>query len=486
MANVPPAPKPAKGGGLGLGGSATGPAPPPPPPSSAGKPGKFQAFVAKWGTKYPGLKTWAADIDAYARENKIDPIYLASVLITESGVSQNNPNGTIKTSSVGALGLGQIMPVHVGSLVPWDPSHTLRVTLANLHDPVFNLHYSAYLLGLAVKKFGYQDAYAGAKGNTHGAYNPGWTPSSGGTDPLKRIPNGYLPGVTSPGNTAPAPGPANVKDPWVVLTKDRKGNVTGVSYNYDAAPPKNALSYDGHVWTHNDLVRELQDANGLGSTVFSLTGRNPTLGQVAAYLGSGNTITDIENYLIDQPGFANSPTGKKYQAAYQDTYSSIMGLNEKVPLKMVQTAAKSNLSPAEFAAQLRQSSLYLKSNEYTANVSGFSDSYERIYGPMDGKSKQLSQDAALAGWSQAQWDTYLRSQPGYTRTQEYKSHALDILDQLGLTFGFLPTLQPGANTAPVNPATADPSPQGDKRVAAGAAPQTPQASGAAADLNIGF
>src|SRR4051812_10928486 len=120
----------------------------PPPPPSGRQPPAYVKFVNKWTGKYPGLKQWAPQILQYAKEVHIDPVYFASVILTESGADQNTPN-----SKAGAIGLGQIMPLHIGEAVPWDANS--RVTAADLANPVFNLRWSAHYLATAVGNYGY-------------------------------------------------------------------------------------------------------------------------------------------------------------------------------------------------------------------------------------------------------------------------------------------------------------------------------------------
>ena len=437
-----------------------------------------------------GLRPYYSYIMAAAKTYKIDPVYVAAVLMTED--TSGNPNAR---NPSGALGLGQILDGSVGNynnspLVWPSASGSQRayqgqaITRAMKTSPAFSIFYVGWRLAGGIKKgLGWPGAYT--KG-----YNPG------GPDPSKFIPKGYTPtatnstggidttalqGIVKSVNAAPT-------NPFV--SYDKK---TGkVSYVYQLGP--NVMEYEGVPVTRSLLQRETQDKAGIGGDYYNFTGRSPNMNIVAGIMATGRNLQQVENAWIgDTKHFKNSPAGKKYFAGYQDAWAQVMGRNQPIPWELVQEAAKSNLNETEFAAKLRMDGFqgqqqnkqwsYLNSNEFQSKVDAYTTSYEKIYGEtlQDPNMRNLAKDAALAGWDPMQWETYLRSLPGYTTTAEYQGHAMALLNKLGMDFGFLPGLNKGGYVPP-NPEANNqiPAPPGDKRVNQGKTPPpgaNPDASG---------
>lgn len=466
--------------------SGKGSAPPPTGKSSNGADVAMQMF-RQFG---PGwIKNgYAQTVIYYARLYKIPPPYLAALFLTEN--TSADPSAR---SSAGALGLAQILDKNLNNYnndqtFTWGQGNTLGVgqviTDKMKLNPVFSIAYAAWRLSGELTTYGslkaaYQQGYHGP--------NPDGSPVP---NPDKWLPGNYQPTKTDwspsgvPTKTANQPA-SHVTDPYVTI--DRKTGRIGKTIN---PSDPGIVEFEGFPITYSVLRRELQDKQGLGADVYSLTGKTPSASQLAWLMSSGKTIQQIENTLIDSKFFPSSPTGQKYVLDYQDSWSRIMGNNSKVPLDWVRDAAKKNLTQGEFETRIRQSSEYLKSNEFSSKLDEFTNSYQKIYGDTmkDTNAQVLAKDAALAGWDTTQWESYLRSQPGYVKTPEYKSAVLSVLDKLGLTFGMIPTLNPHPTVAqPANPETPIAGPGGDKRVNKGNVPSNvPAPNDLTSNLGIQF
>lgn len=398
------------------------------PPAQAKTQHAFTAFVNKYAKDYPGLKEWAPQILQYAAENHVDPLYYASVLMTESRV-----NAATGDSSAGAIGIGQVMPSHVGEYVPWDQTRTTRVTAADLRNPVFNLRFAAYLLGQAVGNYGYQGAY------TQG-YNPGFTPTQGQPDPLTRLPNNYLAGVTSPGTSGAAgagtstgaTATTTATDKWVVVTP--KGVVKVVAAS---TPPKNAVK-DATGQAYN-LSNWQQVQNSLDTIYLAYTGRRATAKSVAAYIKQPVSDYQLQIHLSDPTKnalFYKSPIWQTHAPEYEAVYKSIYGndANASTPeaRQAITYAVVHNLSGSAFQQTLRDRPDYSTSEEYKGAAAQFRSGYENIYGTPDATGEQKIDQAVRQGLNGDQWAQYLRSQPEYTGSGEFKRNVYSLFGNLGL------------------------------------------------------
>lgn len=418
------------------------------PPATSAQNHAFNAFVTANAAKFPGLKAWAPQILKYAAENHVDPLYFASVLMTESHVNAQSPDST-----AGAIGIGQIMPSHIGEYVPWDKTQTTRVTAADLRDPAFNLRFSAYLLGQAVGNYGYQGAY------TQG-YNPGFAPTPQQPDPLSRLPKDYLPGVTSPGTSGAAGAGTGTgavasttsQDDWVVITP--KGGLAVVPA---AAPPKNVVK-DASGQAYN-LSNWQTVKRGLDTIYLAYTGRQASPRQVAQFIYNPISDYQIQQNLSDphkNPSFYKSPIWQTHAPEYEAVYKSIYGndANPNTPAakQAITYAVVHNLSGSAFQQTLRDRADYNTSEEYKGAAAQFRSAYENIYGTPDATGEQKIDTAVRQGLNGDQWTQYLRSQPEYTSSGEFQRNTLALLSSMGLG---TPPAAPGFNPPA---ATATPAP----------------------------
>jgi hypothetical protein len=397
-----------------------------PPAPAKTKGSAWQQFVNYWSAHgYPALKRNAPDIQSAAQAANIDPVWFAGLLLIESGANYN-----AKDSSAGAIGIGQVMPSHIGQPVPWDSTKT--VTAADLRSPGFNLRYSAYFAATQVGKYGYAGAY-------QQGYNPGYTGNK--VDPQGLGPNHFVTKwnpkyVVAAGPTTP-PGPAgpqvpggtapvspDVKDPYVVFGKG------GVSYvNSQAGVPKNSLNWFGLPMTRSQF---LQYWNQLDNTYLAYSGKRATPSQVAQTIHNGWSTTQVQMQLADRPGFATSPVWKQNAPSYTAAWQAIYGPGSKPDPKALRYAIVHNLDATAFQSTLRNRADYEKSQEFKQKAAALSGTYTQIYGVPDENGNHVVNQAAKNGYDTNQFANYLRAQPQYTSSDEFKSNAMGWAKSMGL------------------------------------------------------
>lgn len=391
----------------------------PPAPAKTNKGSAWQQFVNKWAARYPSLKANAADIQAAAAEAHIDPIYFASVLLTESGANYDTKN-----SSAGAIGIGQVMPLHVGETVPWDPTKT--VTLADLHAPGFNLRWSAYYLASQIGKHGYAHAY-------DQGYNPGYT-GGGPQQFISGWNKQYVPktsstappgpvGPQAPGGTAPVS--ADVKDPYVVF--GASGKVSFV--NSTAGVPTNAVTMWGLPMRRSQF---LATWSSLDHTYLAYTGKRATAAQAAQVIQHGWSDTQVQLQLTNSGSFRGSPIWKQHAPDYVAAWQAVYGPNSKPDQKAIGQAIANGINPNAFQINLQQRPDYVNSNEFKQKTAALSGTYTQIYGVPDAHGNEVVKQAARNGYDAQQFANYLRAQPQYTSSDEFKSNAMGWAQSMGL------------------------------------------------------
>ena len=440
----------------------------------------LKAMLAKHG-----LSKYFSMIVAAAKTYHLSAVELGAALVSVGQTHNGVGIANIRDGSVnGAYNSSHlVLPSGGGAKII---TNGTQITRAMKDSPMFSIFYLAWRIqgNMVNRGMTFQAAVGGPRG---------YDPAAG--NPNQYIPKNYTPsssnatgGVNTTALASSAKGlTASGTDPFVVYNKK-----TG-KLSYQTVLTGHVLTYDGVPITRSQLMAQTQDKAGIGGDYYNFTGRRPTPHAVAAIMATGRNLQQVENsWINDTKHFKNSPAGKKYYAGYQDAWSQIMGKNQPVPWKLVAEAAQDNLDETEFAAKLRMDGFkgqkqnpqwsYLQSNEYDSKVDAYTLSYEKIYGESlkDTGMKQLASDAALAGWDDTQWEAYLRSLPQYTHTYEYQGHAMGLLNQLGMDFGFVSGL--GANgITPTNPMPQLEAPAPDKRVDNGKAP----VPGSAASNNLG-
>lgn len=440
------------------------PPPPPPPATTKAKGSSYQQFVNYWSAHgYQALKGNAPDIQAAANAANVDPIYFASLLLLESGANYKTSD-----SSKGAIGIGQLEPgTFVGQPVPWDSTRT--ITLQDLKDPTTNLRLAAYHVGALVGRFGYAGAYSGKPGT----YNPYYTGDSRdpkGAGPqafIQKWSGQYVPatpstsppgpaGVQVPGGTAPATNDVTY-DRWAVLGAD--GRVKFVKITNAAVPPKNVLHYGPTPLTQTGFINNWKQV--YQDTFFSYTGRQASGKEIANILKNVPTLYTLANVLMTTKSFATSPSYKAHAPGIIAIAKQKFGDNWKVDKTLVGQAIAQNWDQATLEEHLRERPEYENGPAFKTTLAQMDNTYQQIYGAStDPGTQQLINHVAKDGWSQDQFAAFLRTQPEYKGSQEFKSKAISFAQQLGLITGNQVTLtaaQAGLGGAPAYPAANTPA-----------------------------
>lgn len=416
------------------------PPPPPPPATSKGK-GQQAVFKAYINSKNdPAFKNFANGIYRYATDYGVDPVYFASLLWTE-GFGPAHARGvdvaTI-TSSAGAIGPGQIMPLHVGTSLPWAPGKTL--TQADLTDPATNIHFAAFYFGSKVAAAGgnYDQAYRGTAG-----YN------QGGPAIFKDIPKAYVPTTTakSPTDTAQRGAEtaaakaqlAITTTSWAVLGKQGKLKFVTTRDQYDPTTgrtlpqaPNGALKEFGQPL---DKGAFLQRFAGITDDWLAYTGQRPSFGEGAAIIANGKSQWQMRQKLAEKPGFVGSSIWKQQAPGYESVYKNIHGPDAKLDVKQVKYAIVNNLGSEGFAQRLRNQPGYERSQEFTQGVASKTNVFSRIYGtPTEADMPAITQ-AVRHGYDDNQFAQYLRAQPQWKGSAEAQQLWYGLANRMGLIPG---------------------------------------------------
>jgi hypothetical protein len=164
------------------------------------------------------------------------------------------------------------------------------------------------------------------------------------------------------------------------------------------------------------------------------TGRRITDQQARSVISRGWSNYHLQVVLSGQRSFVGSPVWKTNAPGYQGIYKQMFG-SSKVPQKQIAYAIIHNLG-SSFADYLRGQKNYVNSTEFKNNVASMQNVYQSIYGPMDAHALHAIKSATLAGWSADQFAKYLRGQPEYQNSDEYRSN----INKLASVFGYQPTL----------------------------------------------
>jgi hypothetical protein len=385
---------------------------PPAPKTGTSQRAVFDAYV----NKHPALKQWAQGIYRNALNYGIDPLYFASLINTES---KGNPN---EVSSAGAIGLGQIMPLHVGEAVPWAPGTT--VTLQDLKTPAFNLRYSAYYFGQKLSAAGgnYDQAYRG-----QGGYN------QGGPQIFQDVPKTYVPTTTakSPTDTAvasveSATAKRALTDPWVVV---QGGKLKFVNSD---APPQGTIKQYGIPVTRSTFLSQYQS---ISDDYLAWTGKRPSYTQAAHLIATGKSQFQLRQDLAQTPGFVNSPVWKQNAPGYVAVWHSVYGQNSTPDQAAIRNAVANNLGSGAFQDVLRQRPDYNTSNEYKAAYAANENVYRQIYGQPSPADAPTIDMAVKNGYDANTFAAYLRKQPQWKSSAEAQQLYYGLANRLGLIQG---------------------------------------------------
>jgi len=436
---------PKKSGTLNL-----GPAPAPPTSTKNLSTGAaYNAFI----NAHPSMRNYSDPISKWAKAYGVDPVVMAALFWRESfaAAKASGQDPATILSPAGAVGIGQIMPLHVGTKTPW--GHV--VTQGDLVNPGFNIQWSTWYFSTFVDKYGsYDTAYAGQPGTTSGGYNHGYP----GAPLTSLLPKGYVPrsglsptqkaDVTVQPAAATQAAKAQTFDKWAVLSK---GQVKFVNIADVTKPPANALTYAGTPLTRSSFTQTWGQT--YADTFEAYTGRKASGKEIAQILEQAPSIYTLSNRLANEAGFSKSPVYKQHAPGLVAIGRSILGNDWNPSGGIIRKAIAGNQDQATFEAAVRKEPAYLKGPEFKTNLAQNQQTAEAIYGKADPSAMKLIKDVTVAGWSPAQFATWLRNQPSYQQTPEYQTKSLSFLTSLGLITGAVPTVReaPVKTSGPVGP-----------------------------------
>lgn len=228
---------------------------------------------------------------------------------------------------------------------------------------------------------------------------------------------------------------------WVTVLKNKRGQVTGFGQSTGFTAPANAVMYAGQPLTHNLLS---QFWNSTYQNDFEqYTGRQPTAAEVLNIIESGKTPYALRSEWAQQPGFVNSPVYKASGPGLALASKQILGAPAPKPL--IAQAIAQNWDTNTFEAHLRTLPSYQQGPEFQQNHGQLLGVYKSIYGAPDQTAAESIKQHALNGWTGTTFGTYLRQQPQYKTSPEYRESVLNFLDGMGLTMGSRPVLKVGAD-----------------------------------------
>lgn len=427
-----------------------------PPPTSGASTSigrQVQAMFAKHGPNW-NKQGYTQFVLKWASVYKVDPRYLASLLLTE------NPSGNPSViNPKGAVGLAQIVDQSVNpSTNPdaiWDGPAVL--TTQWKQNPNNAIKYAAWRLAGEINQYGSLD----------NAYSQGYNPGYRGAPPSRFLPKGVA--VTSgPGTQAtPAEGAGvsvagtqarhALTDPWVVVTS--KGVLKTVKAA--TAPQNTVRDATGAPYT---LSQFTQVRNGLDSIYMAYTGQRASANAVAQYIKNPVSDYQIQQQLSNpslNPRFYKSPIWLTHAPSYESVYKGIYGndanVNSKQARQIITYGVTHNLDQTAFQQYLRDQPNYSSSEEYKGNAAQFRAGYESIYGTPDAAGEQNIDLAVRKGWNGDQWMQYLRSQPEYTASGEFQQNVYNLFSKLGFIKG-APTQATGLASTNFGPMAPTPAP----------------------------
>jgi len=384
----------------------------PPPPATTTKSKNQQQAINYILQRFPGLRRWVPVIRQAASRWGIDPVYVLAVLSIEAG--SGNPHAR---SNQGAAGLAQMWDKHVGKQL--NPQQYASF-IAQFGDrmkggkdqalnPVWAINYMAWRLTGGIRTYGnIDDAY-------HKQYNPNQPQVA---DPSSRYPGWYQPLAKVP----PSP-------------QDTAGRSQDTKQAGQQLAGQNPY-LQGYAFT--------QAWKGTIDPIYeAYAGRPATKAEATLALKNGWSAYHIQVMLSGKKSFIGSPVWKSNAPSYQSIYRSIYG-NVRPPNQLISYAIVHNLG-ASFADTLRQGKGYVKSQEFKANATSMANVYRKIFGEPDLRGSNVIDRVTAAGWTADQFADYLRKQPDYVKSNEFKQRTAGVAQ----VFGNVQTLtQAQADEAP--------------------------------------
>lgn len=412
-----------------------GPAPPPPPPPATTGKGASAVFTA-YVNAHPKIKPYSQAISKWAAVYAVDPTYLAALILHESGGNAAAPPST-NTNGTKDYGLARINDIHFGKTVtPWDGQ---TVTAEKAMTQAYAIRFAAWYFGSKVSAAGgdYVAAYNGA-----GGYNPG------GPDPFTNVPKAYVPagkGLTpteaasvSAEQTAATSAAKDVLfDRWAVLTGDGKVKFTKIT---DAAkPPGNVLKYGPTPLTQTTFLQTWKQV--YNDQFFAYTGRQASGKEIASILKNAPSVYTLATTLAGTKWFTSSPTYKAHAPGIVAIVKQELGGEAKVDKSFVAKAISQNWDQATLQQNIKSLPGYENGPTFKDSVAKAGNVYQNIYGNVTPEVTTAMSELVRRGWTNDEVAAWLRNQPEYKNSQEYKTKALSFATSMGLlTNGALPTL----------------------------------------------
>jgi hypothetical protein len=231
-------------------------------------------------------------------------------------------------------------------------------------------------------------------------------------------------------------------DPFVGIRNGRLVAVTN---------PANAVKVFGQPLTRSQFLSQQHQINDLYLT---FTGKKATPSQVAHILTTGMSTYQVKVQLSKTKAFVGSPVWRQDAPKAESVWAGIYGPESKPDQAVLRYAIVNNLYGDDLATVLRKRPDYVTSNEFKGTEATLSSVYTKIFGLPGASGEAVVKTAALNGWNQDQFASYLRAQPQYTNSEEFQSKALNFASQLGMVFGNLPTMTAGSGGANTNINTA--------------------------------
>jgi hypothetical protein len=384
----------------------------------------------------PNWQQYAPLILKWASVYKVDPLYIASVLLTENASAQADAR-----SSAGAVGPAQILDKSVNpNLNPnaiWDgPAVLTDQWKQNFNNAV---KYVAWRMAGHIDQYGSLDA----------AYSQGYNPGYTGKTPSSLLPKGYTPTAgpatqATPAETAGATvaGEAARKSlattQWAVYrngkvkfvtTRDRYDPTSGEPL---ASAPKDALKVFGQPLSSAAF---LQHYASISDDYLAYTNKRPTFAQAAQVIKAGTSQFQLRQQLGQDPSFVGSPVWKQNAPGYEAVWRSVYGENSKPDTAAIRDAVANNVGSSAFADALRQRPDYTTSNEYKQQAASLSGVFGQIYGAPQEADKPVIDMAVKNGYDANQFAQYLRAQPQWKSSAEAQSLYYGLADKLGLIPG---------------------------------------------------
>jgi transglycosylase-like protein with SLT domain len=404
------------------------------PQKAGGIGGQLAAMLKTHG---PAWQKYAPTILKWAQVYKIDPLYVAAVLLTENASA--NPTAR---SSAGAVGPAQILDSTINAQTNPNAVWDGPTVLTDAWKQNFNnaIKYVSWRMAGAINARGSLDAaYAGG-------YN---TTAYAGAPPSSLLPKGYT-GTTGPG-TQPTPaetaGPAvagtNARKAltttqWAVMVKGKlKFVATHDQFDPDTgqpvtSAPKGTLTVFGQPLTSSAF---LQQYASITDDFVAYTGRRPDYATAAKIIKAGTSQFSLRQNLARDPGFVNSPVWKQNAPGYEAVWHSVYGDKVAPDQAAIRSAVANNVGSSAFQDQLRGRPDYNTSSEYLKSYAANENVYAQIYGrPTQADSTTI--DAAVKnGYDANQFASYLRNQPQWKSSAEAQTLYYGLAQNMGLIDG---------------------------------------------------